>query len=74
MRKILPLPNSIQTLPKHFMQPKTGDDARSVGPYAGGNKQASSYFMSPNRGKKSITVDLKSPVSTVFISGWVMSA
>ena len=44
-------------------KPKRGDDARSVGPFAGGDKEASSYFMSPNRGKKSITLNLKDPVS-----------
>ena len=34
-----------------------GDDARTVGPFAGGE---SSYFMSLNRGKRSIAVDIKS--------------
>jgi CoA:oxalate CoA-transferase len=35
----------------------TGDDARSFGPFI---KKESGYFMSLNRGKKSITVNLKS--------------
>lgn len=36
---------------------ETGDDSRAYGPYINGE---SAYFMSINRGKKSITVDLKS--------------
>jgi crotonobetainyl-CoA:carnitine CoA-transferase CaiB-like acyl-CoA transferase len=36
--------------------PGTGDDTRSYPPFVGGQ---SSYFMSLNRGKKSVTLDLK---------------
>jgi len=39
-------------------RPETGDDSRSYGPYI--NDQ-SLYFMSSNRGKKSIAIDLKNP-------------
>ncbi|HJP15177.1 MAG TPA: CoA transferase [Nitrospinota bacterium] len=35
-----------------------GEDSRAIGPFRGGE---SSYFMSLNRGKRSITVNLKSP-------------
>jgi len=42
--------------------PKTGDDSRAIGPFvpttSGGTK--SGYFMSINRGKESIALDLKS--------------
>ena len=37
-------------------RPGTGDDSRSYGPYV---KNESAYFMSVNRGKKSVTVDLQ---------------
>ena len=39
-------------------QPGRGDDARGFGPYKDGE---SAYFMLLNRGKRSVTVDLKSP-------------
>ena len=39
-------------------RPKTGDDSRSFGPYKNGQ---SAYFVSLNRGKKSIAIDLKNP-------------
>ncbi len=39
-------------------RPGLGDPARGYGPFKGGQ---SAYFMSLNRGKKSITLDLKSP-------------
>jgi CoA:oxalate CoA-transferase len=39
-------------------RPKTGDDSRSFGPYKNGQ---SAYFVSLNRGKKSIAIDLKKP-------------
>jgi CoA:oxalate CoA-transferase len=39
-------------------RPDTGDDSRSFGPYKNGQ---SAYFVSLNRGKKSIAIDLKKP-------------
>lgn len=39
-------------------RPQTGDDSRSFGPYKNGQ---SAYFVSLNRGKKSIAIDLKQP-------------
>lgn len=39
-------------------QPGTGDDSRQVGPFIGDD---SAYFMSVNRNKESIALDLKSP-------------
>jgi CoA:oxalate CoA-transferase len=38
--------------------PRTGDDARAYGPFVAGK---SAYFMSVNRGKESIAIDLKDP-------------
>jgi CoA:oxalate CoA-transferase len=38
--------------------PKTGDDSRAFGPFVG---KESAYFMSLNRGKRSMTMNLKSP-------------
>ncbi len=38
-------------------RPESGDDARQIGPFIGGR---SAYFMSLNRGKESIALDLKS--------------
>lgn len=39
-------------------QPKIGDDSRHFGPFS---NEESAYFMSVNRNKKSITLNLKSP-------------
>ena len=39
-------------------QPGVGDDSRSIGPFVDGQ---SAYFMSVNRNKESIALDLKSP-------------
>ena len=38
--------------------PKTGDDSRAFGPFVG---KESAYFMSLNRNKRSICLDLKQP-------------
>ena len=38
--------------------PSTGDDSRAYGPYINGK---SAYFMSVNRGKQSLALDLKAP-------------
>jgi CoA:oxalate CoA-transferase len=39
-------------------QPGAGDESRNFGPFKNG---FSLYFMSVNRGKKSLTLDLKAP-------------
>lgn len=43
--------------------PPQGDDSRSFGPFIAGK---SAYFMSLNRGKKSIALDLKQPADRVI--------
>ena len=46
-------------------RPVTGDDSRAYGPYVNGE---SMYFTSINRGKKSITVDMKTEVGKKVIT------
>jgi len=42
------------------VEPLHGDDAREFGPFAGsGGKNSSGYFISLNRNKKSLALDLK---------------
>ncbi len=48
--------------------PEGGDDARGFGPFQQGK---SAYFMSVNRGKKSITVNLKTPEGREIIRNLV---
>ena len=48
-------------------RPGTGDDTRTWGPpwlkdEAGSDTREAAYFLSVNRGKKSVTVDLAKPV------------
>jgi CoA:oxalate CoA-transferase len=44
------------------VEPLHGDDAREFGPFAGsGGKNRSGYFISLNRNKKSLAIDLKQP-------------
>ena len=40
----------------HIEQPKIGDDSRAYGPFIG---KESAYFMSLNRNKRSMTMNLK---------------
>lgn len=50
---------------------KTGDDSRAFGPYVNGE---SCYYMSLNRGKKSITLDLKKPEGKEILKELVKKA
>jgi CoA:oxalate CoA-transferase len=47
---------------------ETGDDSRQFGPYINGE---SAYFMSVNRNKKSMTMNLKKPESIALIKQMV---
>ena len=51
--------------------PEVGDDARHFGPFVNGT---SAYFMSLNRGKESIALDLKSDGDRVTFEGLVAKA
>lgn len=51
--------------------PKTGDDSRAFGPYVNGE---SAYFMSINRNKKSITLNLKTEEGKDILKKLVMQA
>jgi len=44
-------------------RPGAGDDARQVGPFVGGR---SAYFLSLNRGKESLALDLRAPADRVL--------
>lgn len=52
-------------------RPEKGDDARAFGPFVKGE---SAYFMSVNRGKKSVTLDLKSPEGKAILIDLVKQA
>ena len=50
----------------------TGDDTRAWGPpWAGGQEHDSSYFMSANRNKESIVLDLKDPADAEVLAALV---
>lgn len=49
-------------------QPGTGDDTRLWGPpFVGGEQRESTYFLSTNRNKRSLTVDMKDPRERAFL-------
>src|ERR1700753_2633151 len=52
-------------------KPGTGDDSRAYGPFIGGE---SLYFARVNRGKESITLDLKSDVDLALVHGMLQRA
>ncbi len=54
-------------------RPGTGDDTRRWGPpfVPSGNGPESTYFLSVNRGKRSVAIDLKDPAERAFIEAMV---
>ncbi|MBR4986027.1 MAG: CoA transferase, partial [Proteobacteria bacterium] len=52
-------------------RPEKGDDSRAYGPFENGE---SLYFMSVNRGKKSITLNLKNPEALEFLLSLIDTA
>src|SRR5665213_3439779 len=56
--------------------PKTGDDSRSIGPFikTKSGKVKSGYFMSVNRGKESIALDLKAEADRKIFEALVARA
>lgn len=55
--------------------PKTGDRARDIGPSAGSDKaRGSAYFVSVNRGKKSVALDIRTPEGKTILLGLVENA
>mgnify|MGYP000870037982 CR=1 FL=1 len=52
-------------------RPETGDDTRGFGPY---QKGESAYFALLNRGKKSITLDLKNAEDIEIVKNLVMKS
>lgn len=51
--------------------PEKGDDSRLIGPYV---KDQSAYFMSVNRGKKSMTLNLKTPEGRDLLKEMIVRA
>ncbi|MBQ4358797.1 MAG: CoA transferase, partial [Proteobacteria bacterium] len=52
-------------------RPGKGDDSRAYGPFV---NDESLYFMSVNRGKKSVTLNLKNPEALEFLLGLIDTA
>ncbi len=50
-------------------RPGAGDDTRQWGPpyFKDGNREISAYFMTANRGKRSVTADMRTPEGQEFI-------
>src|SRR5580658_4280107 len=51
--------------------PDSGDDSRAFGPFVG---KESAYFMSLNRGKRSMTLNLKSPEAVALFKEMAVKA